>query len=115
MRRMMLSMSQEALGDALGVSFHQVQKYEKGANRISASRLQQTAHILQVSVSFFFEGGPAANGKPTDQQSAPSPAYVSAFLATADGLALVKVFMALKNAKLRRSVVVLVSEIAGPE
>src|SRR5665811_708730 len=99
MRRMMLSMSQEKLGDSLGLTFQQVQKYEKGANRISASRLQQIAHILQVPVTFFFEGGPASNGKPTGQQSAPSPSYVSAFLATADGLALVKAFMALKDAK----------------
>jgi len=56
MRRMMLGMSQEKLGDALGLTFQQVQKYEKGANRIGASRLQQIAHILQVPVSFFFEG-----------------------------------------------------------
>ena len=48
-------MSQEKLGDALGLTFQQVQKYEKGANRIGASRLQQIAHILQVPVSFFFE------------------------------------------------------------
>ena len=58
MRRMMLGMSQEKLGDALGLTFQQVQKYEKGANRIGASRLQQIAHILQVPVSFFFDGAP---------------------------------------------------------
>src|SRR6266852_4573715 len=81
MRRMMLGMSQEKLGDALGLTFQQVQKYEKGANRISASRLQQTAHFLQVPISFFFDGGPATNGKPTGQQSVPSPAFVSTFLA----------------------------------
>ena len=62
MRRMMLSMSQEKLGDALGLTFQQVQKYEKGTNRIGASRLQQIAHILQVPVSFFFEGAPHAAG-----------------------------------------------------
>ena len=113
MRRMMLGMSQEALGTPLGVTFQQVQKYEKGANRISASRLQQTAHILQVPVTFFFDGGPAANGKPTGRQSAPSPAYVSTFVASTDGLALIKAFTALRDAKLRRSVVDLVKEIAG--
>ena len=59
MRRMMLGMSQEKLGDALGLTFQQVQKYEKGTNRIGASRLQQIAHILQVPVSFFFEGAPS--------------------------------------------------------
>ena len=58
MRRMMLAMSQEKLGDALGLTFQQVQKYEKGTNRIGASRLQQIANILQVPVSFFFEGAP---------------------------------------------------------
>ena len=62
MRRMMLGMSQEKLGNALGLTFQQVQKYEKGSNRIGASRLQHIAQILQVPVSFFFEGGPAAEG-----------------------------------------------------
>ncbi len=61
MRRMMLGMSQEKLGDALGLTFQQVQKYEKGTNRIGASRLQQISHILQVPVSFFFEGAPPAH------------------------------------------------------
>jgi transcriptional regulator with XRE-family HTH domain len=59
MRRIMLSMSQEKLGEALGLTFQQVQKYEKGTNRIGASRLQQISDILQVPVSFLFEGGPA--------------------------------------------------------
>jgi len=58
MRRMMLGMSQEKLNDALGITFQQVQKYEKGTNRISAGRLQRTAEVLQVLVPFFFEGLP---------------------------------------------------------
>ena len=62
MRRLMLDMSQTDLGDALGLTFQQVQKYEKGSNRISASRLQHISQILQVSVPFFFEGAPAATG-----------------------------------------------------
>ena len=62
MRRMMVGMSQEKLGDALGLTFQQVQKYEKGTNRIGASRLQQISIILQVPVSFFFEGAPAPPG-----------------------------------------------------
>ena len=74
MRRMMLSMSQEKLGDALGLTFQQVQKYEKGTNRIGASRLQQIAHILQVPVSFFFEGAPHASGHAGGMGEAPSPA-----------------------------------------
>src|SRR6516162_11619641 len=60
MRRLMLAMSQEKLGFALGLTFQQVQKYEKGMNRIGASRLQQISHILQVPVAFFFEGAPNA-------------------------------------------------------
>jgi transcriptional regulator with XRE-family HTH domain len=111
MRRMMLGMSQTELADALGISFQQVQKYEKAANRISSSRLQQVAQILKVPVTFFFDGGPASNGKSTGQQSAPSPAYVTAFLGSADGLALVKAFTAVKDAKLRRSIVDLAKEI----
>jgi transcriptional regulator with XRE-family HTH domain len=113
MRRMMLGMSQEKLGDSLGLTFQQVQKYEKGANRIGASRLQQISHILQVPVSFFFEGAPQAPGQPTAGFSeAPSPAYVSDFLATSDGLALTKAFMGIKDAKLRRKIVDLVEQIA---
>jgi len=61
MRRMMLGMSQEKLGEAFGLTFQQVQKYEKGMNRISASRLQQAAQILDVSVPFFFEGAPGGH------------------------------------------------------
>ena len=114
MRRMMLGMSQEKLGDALGLTFQQVQKYEKGANRIGASRLQQIAHILQVPVSFFFEGAPHVPGQTQEGFSdAPSPAYVSDFLATSDGLALTKAFMGIKDAKLRRRIVDLVEQIAA--
>ncbi len=116
MRRMMLSMSQEKLGDALGLTFQQVQKYEKGTNRIGASRLQQIAHILQVPVSFFFEGAPHVPGTPgVGMSEAPSPAYVSDFLATSDGLSLTKAFMRIKNSKLRRRIVDLVEQIAGED
>src|SRR5882757_5920631 len=104
MRRMMLSMSQEKLGDALGLTFQQVQKYEKGSNRIGASRLQHIAQILQVPVSFFFDGGPAAEGSGGGSETA-SPDYLSDFLATRDGLALAKAFMAIKEKKLRHSIV----------
>jgi transcriptional regulator with XRE-family HTH domain len=116
MRRMMLSMSQEKLGDALGLTFQQVQKYEKGTNRIGASRLQQISQILQVPVAFFFEGAPnipPLGGSTDGMKEAPSPAYVSDFLATSEGLALTKAFMRIKEAKLRRRIVDLVEEIAG--
>lgn len=115
MRRMMLAMSQEKLGDALGLTFQQVQKYEKGTNRIGASRLQQIANILQVPVSFFFEGAPDLGDMPAagGMGEAPSPSYVSDFLATSDGLALTKAFMRISDAKLRRRIVDLVEHIAG--
>src|SRR6202008_2408360 len=110
MRRMMLSMSQEKLGDALGLTFQQVQKYEKGTNRIGASRLQQISNILQVPVSFFFDGAPHVPGaaRYEGMGEAPSPAYVSDFLATSDGLALTKAFMRIHDSKLRRRIVDLV-------
>jgi transcriptional regulator with XRE-family HTH domain len=116
MRRMMLSMSQEKLGDALGLTFQQVQKYEKGTNRIGASRLQQISNILQVPVSFFFEGAPHIPGeRHSGLGEAPSPAYVSDFLATSDGLSLTKAFMRIKNSKMRRRIVDLVEQIAGED
>ena len=115
MRRMMLSMSQEKLGGALGLTFQQVQKYEKGTNRIGASRLQQISQILQVPVAFFFEGAPTFHPQDESLSEAPSPTYVSDFLATSDGLALTKAFMEIKQPKLRRRIVDLVEEIAGRE
>ncbi len=116
MRRMMLAMSQEKLGDALGLTFQQVQKYEKGTNRIGASRLQLISNILQVPVAFFFEGAPdLTDGRAGGAREAPSPAYVADFLATSDGLALTKAFMRIPDAKLRRRIVDLVEQIAGEE
>jgi transcriptional regulator with XRE-family HTH domain len=117
MRRMMLSMSQEKLGDALGLTFQQVQKYEKGTNRIGASRLQQISIILQVPISFFFDGAPhvPGTGRYEGMGEAPSPAYVSDFLATSDGLALTKAFMRIHDSKLRRRIVDLVEQIAAGE
>jgi transcriptional regulator with XRE-family HTH domain len=102
MRRIMLGMSQEKLGEALGLTFQQVQKYEKGTNRVGASRIQQISEILQVPVSFLFEGGPSGT-------------YVSDFLATSEGLALTRAFTRINDAKLRRSIVELVEQIAARE
>jgi transcriptional regulator with XRE-family HTH domain len=118
MRRMMLGMSQEKLGDALTLTFQQVQKYEKGTNRIGASRLQQISHILQVPVAFFFEGAPQhtdSNTMANPMEPAPSPTYVSDFLATSDGLSLTKAFMRIPDPKLRRRIVDLVQQIAGED
>ena len=110
MRRLMCDMSQTELGDALGIAFQQVQKYEKGTNRIGASRLQHIAHILQVPVPFFFEGSPAASGV---DAATLAPSYVDDFLATSDGLSLIKYFTRIKKPKLRRSIVDLVEQIAA--
>jgi transcriptional regulator with XRE-family HTH domain len=114
MRRMMLGMSQEKLGNSLSLTFQQVQKYEKGTNRIGASRLQQISHILQVPVSFFFDGAPAVAMGPRAEGvgEAPSPAYISDFLSSSDGLALTKAFMRISDSKLRRRIVDLVEQIS---
>src|SRR4249919_67236 len=104
MRRMMLAMSQEKLGDALGLTFQQVQKYEKGTNRIGASRLQQIANILKVPPQFFFEELPKAKGA-AHYDAQPSPAYLNDFVSSNDGIALMKAFMAIDSAPLRRSIV----------
>ncbi len=115
MRRIMLGMSQEKLGEALGLTFQQVQKYEKGTNRVGASRIQQIAEILQVPVSFLFEGGPSGIAHADGTVDGPSPSYVSDFLATSEGLALTRAFTRITDTKLRRSIVDLVEQIAAHE
>jgi transcriptional regulator with XRE-family HTH domain len=114
MRRIMLAMSQERLADALGVTYQQVQKNERGANRIGASRLQQLSEILQVPVAFFFEGAPTL--APHDSnESGLSMAEIDDFVSHQDGLRLIGAFMRIDNAALRRRIVMLVQEIAGDE
>jgi transcriptional regulator with XRE-family HTH domain len=110
MRRQALGMSQSKLADAIGLTFQQVQKYEKGTNRMGSSRLMQIAHVLEVPVTFFFEGAP---GQPKISRSAPSPDFVAQFLSKEDGLALTRAFMRLRDAKIRRSIVHLVENIAN--
>jgi transcriptional regulator with XRE-family HTH domain len=111
MRRLMLGMSQQKLAAGLGLTFQQVQKYEKGTNRISASRLQQIGNILQAPVSFFFEGAPQPRGAQGSSATA-SPEYVTEFLSTPQGLKLLRAFMRIRNGKLRRSVVQFVQDIS---
>ena len=77
--------------------------------------MQQISHILQVPVAFFFEGAPNVHGQDGPRGDAPSPAYVSDFLATSEGLSLTKAFMKIKQPKLRRRIVDLVEEIAGED
>jgi transcriptional regulator with XRE-family HTH domain len=107
-RRVMLRMSQQQLAKRLGITFQQVQKYEKGTNRIGAARLQQISQILQVAVSFFFKEFPAPEAKP---ECLP-PSEVLNFLATADGLALTTAFMRIRDDRLRRCILDLV-EVSG--
>ncbi len=111
MRRMMLGWSQEKLGEALGLTFQQVQKYEKGINRVGASRRQQLGQVRQVPVTYFFETPPHPEAPEQTTATAPAPDYVSEFLATSDGLALAKAFMAIAQPALRRRIVDLVEEI----
>jgi transcriptional regulator with XRE-family HTH domain len=111
MRRLMLGMSQTKLGEAVGLTFQQIHKYEKGTNRIGGSRLQQFAHILHVPVPFFFEGLPQVSE--SSDEGAASPAYVDDFLASSEGLSLTRSFMAIDNPKLRRCIVDLVEQLAA--
>lgn len=97
------------LGEALGITFQQVQKYEKGTNRISASRLQQISDFLKVPVPFFFEGEPDGDAKRITE----SPDHVAGFLATPNGLALASAFVQIRKSKLRRCIVDMVERLAG--
>jgi transcriptional regulator with XRE-family HTH domain len=123
MRRLMLSKSQSDIANALGLTFQQLQKYEKGSNRISASRLQGLCAILQVPVSFFFEGAPQEPKLPMLGSDEQSPSYVNEFLATSDGVALALAFGRIRDPKVRRAIVALVEQIvvepvpvnSGPE
>jgi transcriptional regulator with XRE-family HTH domain len=110
-RRLALGMTQQRLGEAIGLTFRQVQKYEKGINRIGASRLQQAANVLEVSVPFFFEGD-ATGGPYMPDGSAPSPTYIDDFASSSDGLKLAKAFTRIARSVVRHRIVNLVQEIA---
>jgi len=111
MRRLMLGMSQTDLANGLGLTFQQVQKYEKGTNRIGASRLHQIATILKVPTSFFVEGAPILTGKASDLTASKE---VIEFLSSKDGLALAKAYMWIKDNAVRKRVVELVVQVARP-
>jgi transcriptional regulator with XRE-family HTH domain len=108
-RRLALGLSQTVLADGLGLTFQQVQKYEKGSNRIGASRLQQIASLLKVEPSFFFVGAPGQTAKGGYKKAED---FVTDFLADKDAPALIDAFMAIKGRKLRRELVRLVEQIA---
>ena len=117
MQRKTLRLSQEALGTLLGITFQQVQKYEKGMNRIGAGRLQEISRILHVPVAFFFEGAPQVDGvqTPSSLDKAPTPAYVSDFLASTDGLALTRAFTQILDTKVKQRIVALVEQLSSGE
>jgi transcriptional regulator with XRE-family HTH domain len=115
MRRLMLSMSQTTLANALNLTFQQVQKYEKRSNRIAAGRLHQIAGILQVPIELFFEGGPTPLGQGRRRKHDPAPDYVSGFLATSDGLSLTRAFVRIKEPGVRCGIVKLVQQIANDD
>jgi transcriptional regulator with XRE-family HTH domain len=108
MRRMMLNKSQTDLGRICGITFQQIQKYESGANRVSASRLQQFSKLLDVPVSFFFEGMASNAAK---QKNAPED-LAQQLLSTKDGIELTKAFISIDDKRVRRSIVAIVEEIA---
>ena len=116
MRRIMLGMSQERLGDAIGLTFQQIQKYEKGTNRIGASRLQQVGHILNVPVEFFFEGAPIQCGTSSLTDGfgeSLNASYVTEFMSTNEGIHLMQAFMKIKDAKVRKQIVDLIEVMSS--
>ena len=116
LRRMLLGMSQERLGESMGLTFQQVQKYEKGVNRIGASRLFQISKILDVPVQFFFEEAPhiGDDGAPVRGLAEPdSEAFILEFLNSREGLELNRAFVKIGDAKVRKSVVDLVRALSA--
>ena len=115
-RRLQLEMSQERLADGLGLTFQQVQKYEKGANRVGASRLQAISGILQVPVTFFFfDGSPLSTPIKKKEAKSLSPDFVDKFLDSADGQNLVKAFAQIKKPVVRRSIVRMVEALSSSD
>lgn len=112
LRRKELGISQERLADAIGLTFQQVQKYERAANRVSASKLYEMARALKTSVAYFYEGLPdmTPEDSPLDARSA-----VQAFLMTPEGLELASVFPRLRRPRVRRRVLDLVRAMAEEE
>ncbi|NQE64471.1 helix-turn-helix domain-containing protein [Caulobacter sp. RHG1] len=117
-RRKMIDLSQEQLADAIGLTFQQVQKYERGANRISASKLYEIARTLQVPVSFFFDGlADPVTTEPTEviEKARASERIVSEFLSTPEGMELAELFPKIDRGPLRRQIVDLVRAMGVSE
>lgn len=112
MRRQLLGLSQERLADQIGVTFQQVQKYEKGMNRIGASRLQRIAEVLNTSPSFFFQQDPNEPLSLAGLDLTVTADPVAEFLQSKEGLALNKAFMKITDMHLREKIVALVKAMA---
>ena len=110
-RRMLIGMSQERLGDLLGLTFQQVQKYEKGVNRIGAGRLYEVSRILNVPIDFFYQGVASEPGAPAAEAAPP----VLEFVSSGEGLQLSLAFMKIKDAKVRKRVLDLVKSLSEEE
>ena len=112
LRRMLIGLSQERMGEMLGLTFQQVQKYEKGVNRIGAGRLYQIADILSVPVAYFYEGfvGDGANPHAANDDTATKP--VMEFLSSGEGLQLTLAFMRIKDGKVRKRVIDLIKSLS---
>ncbi len=115
LRRNILGMSQEKLGESLGITFQQIQKYEKGTNRVGASRLQAIAGILQVPVAFFFEDAPGQESVAGGLSEDSSTSYVVDFLNSSEGLQLNRAFIRISDQKVRRKVIDLVRALGNAE
>ncbi|CAN5201644.1 helix-turn-helix domain-containing protein [soil metagenome] len=116
MRRKILGVSQERLADDLGLTFQQVQKYERGANRVSASKLYEIARSLQAPISYFFDGLADPLAAPSEQlASANDDRFVHDFLMTSEGLELATIFPKIKRGRVRRKVLDLVRAMADEE
>ena len=114
LRRKMLNLSQERLAERLGITFQRVQKYEKGTNRVGASRLYQLARVLEVPVAFFFPE-PAEQQAPAGMSEDIGPDYVMDFLSSSEGIELNRAFAQIRDSKVRRRVIDLVRSIATGE
>ncbi|KPP82096.1 MAG: Transcriptional regulator [Oceanicaulis sp. HLUCCA04] len=112
LRRQMMEMSQEKLGEELGVTFQQVQKYERGANRIGAGRLWHLARVLEVPVSFFYDGVNSTAQQPTGFAEGDQTPIINDFLQSSDGVALAQAFSKITDPKVRRRVLELVRSLA---
>jgi transcriptional regulator with XRE-family HTH domain len=113
-RRIFLGMSQTEVADAVGITFQQIQKYERGANRVGASRLQQISDALGVSPFYFFDGAPTVGKKmPAQKDGELSEGAILSFLATREGATLVRGFLAIEQKTIRSNVIEFISTLKG--